>query len=118
MSEKPPKIQELERREAIAMAQGGPKAIAKQHEGGKLTARERIGLLFDPGSFAETDLFMRHRCTDFGMDKVEVPAEAVITGYGKVNGRTVFAFSQDFTARAGSLGEMHAKKICRSWIWH
>ncbi len=69
MSEKPPKIQELERREAIAMAQGGPKAIAKQHEGGKLTARERIGLLFDPGTFVETDLFMRHRCTDFGMDK-------------------------------------------------
>ena len=113
MSEKPPKIQELERREAIAMAQGGPKAIAKQHEGGKLTARERINLLFDPGTFVETDLFMRHRCTDFGMDKVEVPAEAVITGYGKVNGRTVFAFSQDFTARAGSLGEMHSKKICK-----
>ena len=113
MSEKPPKVQELERREAIAMAQGGPKAIAKQHEGGKLTARERIGLLFDPGTFVETDLFMRHRCTDFGMDKVEVPAEAVITGYGKVNGRTVFAFSQDFTARAGSLGEMHSKKICK-----
>ncbi|MEI8172442.1 MAG: carboxyl transferase domain-containing protein [Deltaproteobacteria bacterium] len=113
MSEKPPKIQELERREAIAMAQGGPKAIAKQHEGGKLTARERINLLYDPGTFVETDLFMRHRCTDFGMDKVEVPAEAVITGYGKVNGRTVFAFSQDFTARAGSLGEMHSKKICK-----
>lgn len=104
---------ELERREAIAMAQGGSKAIAKQHEGGKLTARERIGQLFDPGTFVETDLFMRHRCTDFGMDKVEVPAEAVITGYGKVNGRTVFAFSQDFTARAGSLGEMHSKKICK-----
>jgi methylmalonyl-CoA decarboxylase subunit alpha len=113
MSEKPPKILELERREAIAMAQGGKKAIEKQHESGKLTARERLDLLFDTETFVETDLFMRHRCTSFGMDKVEIPADAVITGYGKVNGRTVFAFSQDFTSRAGSLGEMHAKKICK-----
>ena len=104
MSEKPPKIQELERREAIAMAQGGPKAIAKQHEGGKLTARERIGLLFDPGTFVETDLFMRHRCTDFGMDKVEVPAEAVITGYGKVNGRTSIRLFPGFYGPCGLPG--------------
>ena len=87
--------------------------IAKQHESGKLTARERLELLFDSGTFQELDIFVRHRCTDFGMPEIEIPADGVITGFGKVNGRVVFAYSQDFTARAGTLGEMHAQKICK-----
>ena len=95
------------------MQMGGAKAVAAQHERGKLTARERLDMLFDPGTFRETDMFMKHRGTMFGIDKVEIPADGVITGYGKINGRPVAAFAQDFTARAGSLGEMHAKKICK-----
>ena len=113
MSEKPAKLAELEARKAKAEGMGGEDAIKKQHASGKLTARERINLLFDPGTFQEMDLFVHHRGTRFGMAKVEIPAEGVITGFGKVDGRTVFAYSQDFTARAGSLGEMHAKKICK-----
>ena len=92
---------------------GGAKAVEKQHAGGKLTARERLDLFFDPGTFRETDMFVTHRSVNFGMEKVEIPADGVITGFGMVNGRPVFAYSQDFTARAGSLGEMHAKKICK-----
>jgi acetyl-CoA carboxylase carboxyltransferase component len=107
------KIQELREREAKVKAMGGAKAVEKQHAGGKLTARERLDLFFDPGTFQETDMFVTHRCVNFGMEKVEIPADGVVTGFGLVNGRTVFAFSQDFTARAGSLGEMHAKKICK-----
>ena len=94
-------------------AGGGEERIQRQHASGKLTARERIDLLFDPGTFRELDLFVQHHCTNFGMAKVAIPADAVVTGYGKVNGRTVCAFSQAFTARGGTLGEMHAKKICR-----
>jgi len=92
---------------------GGAKAVEKQHGSGKLTARERLDLFFDPGTFRETDLFVTHRSVNFGMEKVEIPADGVVTGFGKVNGRTVFAFAQDFTSRAGSLGEMHSKKICK-----
>lgn len=94
-------------------AMGGPDRVAKQHESGKLTARERLDLLFDPGTFRETDMFVRHRCTLFGMDKTFVPGEGVVTGYGMVNGRKVCAFAQDFTSTGGTLGEMHAKKICK-----
>lgn len=90
---------------------GGTKRIEKQHKQGKLTARERLNLLFDEGSFRETGIFVKHRCTDFGMDKVENPAEGVVTGYGTVKGRLVYAYAQDFTVTGGSLGEMHAKKI-------
>jgi len=107
------KIRELSEREAEVKAMGGTPAVAKQHAAGKLSARERLELFFDPGSFQETDLFVTHRCVNFGMEKVEIPADGVITGFGKVEGRVVFAFSQDFTSRAGSLGEMHAKKICK-----
>ena len=107
------KIQELKEKEAQIKAMGGPKAIDKQHQSGKLTARERLDLFFDPGTFRETDLFVTHRCVNFGMEKIEIPADGVITGFGRVNGRPVFAFSQDFTSRAGSLGEMHSKKICK-----
>ena len=107
------KIKELKLKEAQVKGMGGAKAVEKQHASGKLTARERLDLFFDPGTFRETDLFVTHRSVNFGMEKVEIPADGVITGYGKVNGRAVFAFSQDFTSRAGSLGEMHAKKICK-----
>src|SRR5574340_762906 len=107
------KIKELREREAKVKGMGGAKAVEKQRASGKLTARERLDLFFDPGTFQETDMFVTHRCVNFGMEKIEIPADGVITGYGRVNGRPVFAFSQDFTARAGSLGEMHAKKICK-----
>src|SRR5512139_225379 len=107
------KIKELRDKEAKIKEMGGAKAVAAQHERGKLTARERLDLLFDPGTFRETDMFMKHRGTLFGIDKVEIPADGVITGFGRVNGRPVAAMSQDFTARAGSLGEMHSKKICK-----
>jgi len=107
------KIKELREREAKIKEMGGPKAVAQQHERGKLTARERLEYFFDPGTFRELDIFVKHRGTLFGLDRMDIPADGVITGYGKVNGREVFAFSQDFTARAGTLGEMHAKKICK-----
>jgi acetyl-CoA carboxylase carboxyltransferase component len=107
------KIKELQERESKIKQMGGPKAVAQQHERGKLTARERLDRFFDPGSFRELDIFVKHRGTLFGLDKVDIAADGVITGYGTVNGRQVFAFSQDFTARAGTLGEMHSKKICK-----
>ncbi len=108
------KLEELRsRREKILMG-GGEKRIAKQHEKGKLTARERINLLFDEGTFVELDAFVKHRCVNFGMEKVEAPGEGVITGYGMVDGRLVYAFAQDFTVVGGSLGEMHAAKIVKA----
>lgn len=103
-------LQDKEKREK---ALGGSERVEKQHKLGKLTARERLDLLFDPGSFHELDLFVRHRATLFGMNKIVVPAEGVVTGYGTVNGRQICAFSQDFTSMGGSLGEMHAQKICK-----
>jgi len=106
-------LEKLTRLEKETKAGGGEKRIQQQHAAGKLTARERVDLLFDPGTFQELDLFVQHRCTNFGMDKVSIPADGVVTGYGKVNGRTVCVFSQDFTAKGGTLGEMHAKKICK-----
>jgi len=106
-------LQELKDRERKAKALGGPERVEKQHKSGKLTARERLDLLFDLGSFHELDLFVQHRATLFGMDKVVIPAEGVVTGHGTVNGRPVCAFSQDFTSMGGTLGEMHAKKICK-----
>jgi acetyl-CoA carboxylase carboxyltransferase component len=107
------KIRELQERESKIKEMGGAKALAQQHERGKLNARERLDRFFDPGSFRELDIFVKHRGTLFGLDKVDIAADGVITGYGTVNGRQVFAFSQDFTARAGTLGEMHSKKICK-----
>ena len=92
---------------------GGPKAVEKQHALGKRTARERIELLMDTGTFTEVDRFVRHRCTSFGMGDKDIPADGVVTGYGKIDGRTVFVYAQDFTAQGGSLGEMHAAKICK-----
>ncbi|MDR1471590.1 MAG: methylmalonyl-CoA carboxyltransferase [Synergistaceae bacterium] len=102
----------LERRERASQG-GGEKSIAKQHEKGKLTARERIARILDPGTFVEIDEFVEHRCTNFGMEKTVFPGDGVVTGYGTVDGRIVYVFSQDFTVIGGSLGEAHAKKICK-----
>ena len=107
------KIRELKEKEGQIKLMGGAKAVEKQRVSGKLTARERLDLFFDPGTFRETDIFVKHRCVNFGMEQVEIPADGVVTGFGRVNGRPVFAFAQDFTSRAGSLGEMHSKKICK-----
>ncbi|WP_035143329.1 carboxyl transferase domain-containing protein, partial [Schnuerera ultunensis] len=102
----------LETKKKIELG-GGEKRIAKQHERGKLTARERINLLLDEGSFMEIDAFVKHRCTNFGMENTEAVADGVVTGYGTVDGRLVFVYAQDFTVLGGSLGEMHANKICK-----
>ncbi|MBW2538108.1 MAG: methylmalonyl-CoA carboxyltransferase, partial [Deltaproteobacteria bacterium] len=107
------KIKELKNREQEVLQMGGQKAVENQLEKGKLTARERLNLLFDPGTFREIDMFVTHRCVNFGMEKIGIPSDGVITGHGHVDGRPVFAAAQDFTSRAGSLGEMHAKKICK-----
>ncbi|WP_409251281.1 acyl-CoA carboxylase subunit beta [Bacillus sp. SCS-153A] len=105
------KINELyDRRREVELG-GGDKRIDKQHEKGKLTARERIDILVDEGSFVELNPFIEHRSTDFGLDGVKGPGDGVVTGYGKVNGRPIYLFSQDFTVFGGALGEMHAKKI-------
>ncbi len=106
-------IKSLKEKEAQLKEMGGQQAVQKQHERGKLTARERLNVLFDAGTFKELDLFVTHRCVNFDMQKTKIPADGVIIGYGLVDGRTVFAFSQDFTARAGTLGEMQSKKICK-----
>ncbi|NMR95961.1 methylmalonyl-CoA carboxyltransferase, partial [Vibrio parahaemolyticus] len=90
---------------------GGIKKIEKQHSSGKLTARERINLLLDEGSFIEIDMFVKHRSTNFDMENVEAPADGVVTGYGTVDGRLTFVYAHDFTVVGGSLGEMHANKI-------
>lgn len=99
-----------EKRHKIELG-GGQKRIDKQHLSGKLTARERLNLLFDENTFVELDAFVKHRCTNFEMENKEIPGEGVVTGYGKIDGRLVCAFAQDFTVLGGSLGEMHAKKI-------
>jgi acetyl-CoA carboxylase carboxyltransferase component len=107
------KINALKQKEAKILEMGGAKLVAKHKEGGRLTARERLNVLFDKGTFRELDMFVEHRCVNFNMASVQVPSDGVVTGHGLVDGRPVFAFSQDFTSRAGSLGEMHAKKICK-----
>ena len=106
-------IEELERRRLAAEQGGGQKRIEAQHAKGKLTARERIGVLLDQNSFEEWDVFVEHRCTDFDMAEKTVPGDGVVTGHGTINGRTVFVFSQDFTVFGGSLSEAHAGKICK-----
>ncbi len=106
-------FEDLRQRVEAQFAMGGEKGVAKQHKGGKLTARERIERLFDPGSFTETDMFVRHRCVDFGMEETGIAGDGVVTGHGLVHGRRVFAYAQDFTSRAGTMGEMQAKKICK-----
>ena len=104
-------LERLEDRRAEARLGGGAMRIAAQHARGKLTARERIDLLLDNGSFEEFDMFVQHRCDDFGMEKSKIPGDGVVTGWGTVNGRTVFVFAKDFTVFGGSLSETHANKI-------
>ena len=106
-------IRQLEEKRAAARQGGGEKRIAAQHKKGKLTARERLELLLDSGSFEEYDMFVEHRCSDFGMADNVIPGDGVVTGHGTVNGRLVFVFSQDFTVFGGSLSEAHAEKICK-----
>ncbi len=113
MSSVQEKITQLREKKEKAKVMGGEARIEKQHAKGKLTARERIELLFDENTFREIDIFVKHRSTNFGFEKVEIPADGVITGHGLVNGRPIFAYSQDFTARGGSLGEQHAAKIVK-----
>lgn len=107
------KLEELRRKKEKLYLAGGEARIQKQHDSGKLTARERLDLLFDEDSFVEVAAFVAHRCTDLGMDQVEVPGEGVVTGYGTVDGRLVYAYAQDFTVIGGSLGNMHAEKIVK-----
>ncbi|MEM7498984.1 MAG: acyl-CoA carboxylase subunit beta [Pseudomonadota bacterium] len=106
-------LEELEMRRAEARQGGGQKRTDAQHGRGKLTARERIEVLLDEGSFEEFDMFVAHRCTDFGMGETHYPGDGVITGWGTINGRQVYVFSQDFTVFGGSLSETHAEKICK-----
>jgi len=106
-------IEQLETRRDEARLGGGQRRIDTQHGKGKLTARERLDVLLDPGSFEEYDMFVTHRCTDFGMEENIIPGDGVITGWGTINGRMVYVFSQDFTVFGGSLSETHAKKICK-----
>ncbi len=106
-------LRELAEREQRAELGGGADRIAKQHAAGKLTARERIELLLDPGSFVELDKFVQHRCTDFDMEEQKFLGDGVITGHGTINGRTIYVFSQDFTVFGGSLSGAHASKICK-----
>jgi len=106
-------LEQLEKKRAAARLGGGEKRIAAQHAKGKLSARERLDLLLDEGSFEEWDMFVEHRCTDFGMQDNKVPGDGVVTGYGMINGRLVFVFSQDFTVFGGALSEAHAEKICK-----
>lgn len=105
--------EELKGKRLTALAGGGEKAVAKQKEKGKGTARERVAQFLDPGSFVEIDEFVTHRCTNFGLEKTKPLGDGVVTGWGTVDGRKVFVFSQDFTVLGGSLGEKHADKICK-----
>jgi len=107
------KIRIMQDRKLAIRQGGGPEKIQKQHDSGKLTARERIERLVDPGSFVELDAFVEHRSVEFGLDKMKMPADGVITGYATIDGRPVYLYSQDFTVMGGSLGEMHAKKITK-----
>src|ERR671912_1884864 len=106
-------LEELERRRAAARQGGGQRRVEAQHGKGKLTARERIDALLDPGSFEEYDMFVEHRSIDFGMETQKIPGDGVVTGHGTINGRLVYVFSQDFTVFGGALSERHAQKICK-----
>lgn len=107
------KIDELEARNEKAFAGGGSEKLAKHKQSGRLTARERLEVLLDPGSFVEMDRFVTHRCTNFGMEKNKVPGDGIITGYGRVNGKLVYVSSQDFTVAGGSMSRTQANKICK-----
>ena len=106
-------LSELKARRNVARMGGGQNRIDAQHAKGKLTARERIDLLLDDDSFEEFDMFKAHRCVDFGMDEQQYPGDGVVTGWGTINGRMIYVYSQDFTVFGGSLSETHAEKICK-----
>jgi propionyl-CoA carboxylase beta chain len=106
-------LEQLEAKRELARLGGGQKRIDAQHARGKLTARERIEVLLDEGTFEEWDMFVEHRCVDFGMADNKIPGDGVVTGYGMINGRLVFVYSQDFTVFGGALSEAHAEKICK-----
>src|SRR6187399_272601 len=106
-------LDELERRRAGARLGGGVRRIEAQHGKGKLTARERLDALLDPGSFEEYDMYVEHRSIDFGMENQKIPGDGVVTGHGTINGKLVYVFSQDFTVFGGALSGMHAAKICK-----
>src|SRR3954452_17928137 len=108
MTSRPTDLEDLERRAELG---GGEERLRRQHEAGKLTARERIDLLFDAGSFQEVDKLVTHRCRDFGMDEQIIPGGGVVTGSGRLDGRLVYAFAQDFTVFGGSLSETNAAKL-------
>jgi len=110
---KNPKIQELRDKKDLSRQGGGSEKIKKQHQKGRLTARERIDLLLDKGSYREIDAFVEHRTTDFGIDKTKISGDSVVTGWGTINNRLVYVFSQDFTVFGGSLGEVHAEKVVK-----
>ncbi|MBI2822689.1 MAG: methylmalonyl-CoA carboxyltransferase, partial [Acidobacteria bacterium] len=107
------KLEELERRTRAAELGGGEERLRRQHAAGKLAARERVERLLDEGSFNEIDKFVTHRCADFGMADQKIPGDGVVTGYGRIDGRLVFLFAQDFSVFGGSLGEAYAQKICK-----
>src|SRR3989339_1419870 len=106
-------LEQLEKKRELARLGGGQNRIDAQHKKGKLTARERLEVLLDQGTFEEWDMFVEHRCSDFGMQDNKIPGDGVVTGYGMINGRMVFVFSQDFTVFGGALSEAHAEKICK-----
>ena len=114
MTTPPEQIEEYKRKREKILEMGGAAAVERQHKGGKWTARERIEYFFDPGTFTEIGLFVKHRTTAFGMDKREIPAEGIVTGFGKVNGRYVVAAAEDFTTMAGTFGEYHGIKFVRA----
>ena len=106
-------VEDLLRRHTEIVAGGGEAKVEAQHRKGKKTARERIDALLDPESFVEIDAFVEHRCREFGMEHVRAPGEGVVTGHGRVKGRLIFVYAQDFTVIGGTLDEMHAAKICK-----
>ncbi|MGH9788402.1 MAG: carboxyl transferase domain-containing protein, partial [Candidatus Acidiferrales bacterium] len=108
-----PRVEELRRKEREAGEGGGAERREKQHAAGKLSARERIELLLDPGTFEELDKFVLHRCDEFGMEKQRLAGDGIVSGYGRVDGRLVYVFAQDFTVFGGSLSEANAEKICK-----
>ncbi len=107
------KIDDLDKRNDVALAGGGAEKLAKHKQGGRLTARERVDVLLDPGSFVEMDRLVTHRSTNFGMEKTKVPGDGIITGYGRINGKLVYVSSQDFTVIGGSMSRTQANKICK-----
>src|SRR3712207_1463478 len=107
------KLQDLERRNEEAFIGGGTDRITKHKAGGRLTARERLDVLLDPGSFVEIDRFVTHRCNNFGMNQTKIPGDGVVTGYGRINGKIVYVYSQDFTVFGGSMSRTQANKIMK-----